>query len=142
MKNAFGTELRAARQQAGLTLDQVSRRTHYSMAHLSDFERGERAPPGGEYIVSIATAVGMSPVDLLLAAAADRGEFRCPLSLVPLDELESFLRGRENPPYVCPGCHAVAPDRCVPGCVDDEIESEHRHAIESGDYDETGEANQ
>ena len=73
------------------------------------------------------------------------GEFRCPMSLVPLDELTSFLRRFEadvDPPYVCPGCHAVAPDRCVPGCVDDETEAERRHAIESGDYDETGEANQ
>lgn len=42
----------------------------------------------------------------------------------------------EVPPYVCPGCHAVAPERCVPGCFDDEIEAEHRHAIESGDYDD------
>lgn len=38
-------------------------------------------------------------------------------------------------PYVCPGCHAVGPERCAPGCIDAEIEAEHRHAIESGDYD-------
>lgn len=42
---------------------------------------------------------------------------------------------KEGWPYVCPGCHAVAPDRCVPGCIDAEIEEDHRRAIESGDYD-------
>ena len=27
----------------------------------------------------------------------------------------------DDAPYVCPGCHAVAPERCAPGCIDDEI---------------------
>lgn len=40
-----------------------------------------------------------------------------------------------DPPYVCPGCHAVAPERCATGCRDAEIEAEHWNAIESGDYD-------
>lgn len=39
-------------------------------------------------------------------------------------------------PYVCPGCHAVAPERCAPGCIDAEIEEAHREAIERGDHDE------
>ena len=30
----------------------------------------------------------------------------------------------EDRPYVCPGCHAVAPERCLPGCLDAEIEAE------------------
>lgn len=38
-------------------------------------------------------------------------------------------------PYVCPGCYAVGGERCLPGCIDAEIEEETRHAIESGDYD-------
>lgn len=38
-------------------------------------------------------------------------------------------------PYVCPGCYAVAGEKCAPGCIDDEIERERREAIESGDYD-------
>lgn len=42
-------------------------------------------------------------------------------------------------PYVCPGCHAVGGERCAPGCIDDEIESERRHAIESGEYDDRNE---
>jgi hypothetical protein len=37
-------------------------------------------------------------------------------------------------PYVCPGCHAVD-EPCLPGCIDAEIEAEHREAIERGDYD-------
>lgn len=41
----------------------------------------------------------------------------------------------EQGPPVCPGCHAVAPERCLPGCIDAEIAEDHRHAVESGDYD-------
>lgn len=93
-KNTFGKALRNARFDSNQTLFQVSTRTRYSVAHLSDFERGERAPPSGESIVELATAVGSSAADLLLAAASDRGEFRCPLSLVNLDELSAFLRAQ------------------------------------------------
>lgn len=44
----------------------------------------------------------------------------------------------DDQPHVCPGCHAVAPERCLPGCIDDEIETENRNALENGDYDSTG----
>lgn len=44
--------------------------------------------------------------------------------------------GGVDMPPVCPGCHAVGEERCAPGCIDAEIEAEHRHAIESGDYDD------
>jgi hypothetical protein len=47
--------------------------------------------------------------------------------------------GRGGVPHVCPGCHAVGEERCAPGCIDAEIEAEHRHAIESGDYDRSEE---
>jgi hypothetical protein len=39
-------------------------------------------------------------------------------------------------PYVCPGCFAVGGERCAPGCIDNEIETEYRDAIERGDYSE------
>lgn len=42
----------------------------------------------------------------------------------------------DDAPYVCPGCHAVGGERCLPGCIDAEIEEEHREAIESGNYDD------
>lgn len=35
-------------------------------------------------------------------------------------------------PYVCPGCYAVAPERCAPGCIDAEIEEDARHERERG----------
>lgn len=38
----------------------------------------------------------------------------------------------EECPYVCPGCHAVAPERCAPGCIDAEIEEDARHEREPG----------
>lgn len=51
----------------------------------------------------------------------------------------------EDAPYVCPGCYAVGGERCAPGCIDAEIEDEHRRTIEGGDYDRSqddGEAEQ
>ena len=39
-------------------------------------------------------------------------------------------------PYVCPGCFAVGGEPCAPQCIDNEIETEYREAIERGDYDE------
>jgi hypothetical protein len=41
----------------------------------------------------------------------------------------------EAMPAVCPGCHAVASERCLPGCIDAEIEDAHRDAIENGNYE-------
>lgn len=51
--------------------------------------------------------------------------------------LSSLLMAIEEAerPYVCPGCHAVAPERCLPGCIDDEIEREREDALMRGDYD-------
>lgn len=48
------------------------------------------------------------------------------------------IDAKAEAPYVCPGCHTVGGGPCAPGCIDDEIESEHRHAIETGDYDSMG----
>jgi hypothetical protein len=42
----------------------------------------------------------------------------------------------DDAPYVCPGCHAVGGERCLPGCIDAELEEERREAIESGNYDD------
>jgi hypothetical protein len=41
----------------------------------------------------------------------------------------------DEAPFVCAGCHAVGGERCAPGCIDAEIEAEHREAIESGNYE-------
>ena len=38
-------------------------------------------------------------------------------------------------PPVCPGCHAVGEEPRASGCIDAELEAEHREALESGDYD-------
>lgn len=40
-----------------------------------------------------------------------------------------------NPPYVCPGCHAIGGEPCLPGCIDAEIEAEREDAFNRGDYD-------
>ena len=41
---------------------------------------------------------------------------------------------RDDEPYVCPGCLAVA-EPCAPGCIDAEIEREREAALERGDFD-------
>jgi len=33
---------------------------------------------------------------------------------------------------VCPGCHAVAPERCAPGCIDAEMEREREEERDYG----------
>lgn len=45
------------------------------------------------------------------------------------DEVEQGLAS------VCPGCHAVGGEPCLPGCIDDEIERERSEAYLSGNYD-------
>ena len=56
-------------------------------------------------------------------------------------EWPEHLRVQEFPtpeidgPYVCPGCHAVAGEKCAPDCVDDEIRRETEEAIATGDYE-------
>lgn len=44
-----------------------------------------------------------------------------------------------DPPYVCSGCYAVGEEPHLSWCIDDALEREHRHAIETGDYDRTEE---
>jgi len=36
---------------------------------------------------------------------------------------------------VCPGCHAVAPERCAPGCIDAEIAREREDDLTHGNHD-------
>jgi hypothetical protein len=40
-----------------------------------------------------------------------------------------------NAPFVCPGCYAVN-EPCAPGCIDAEIEAEHRDALLYGNRDD------
>lgn len=47
-----------------------------------------------------------------------------------LDEIDDNLTAgaassaEDDRPYVCAGCHAVAPERCLPGCIEAEIEAD------------------
>jgi hypothetical protein len=49
--------------------------------------------------------------------------------------VDGLMGDYDEAPYVCPGCHAVGEEPCLPGCIDDEIETERRDAFERGDYD-------
>ena len=40
----FGAELRLRRQEAGMTLEELSRKIHYSKSHLSKVETGAKNP--------------------------------------------------------------------------------------------------
>lgn len=51
-----------------------------------------------------------------------------------LDELERLVKN-EDPPYVCPGCHATGGESCASGCIDADMEADRQRLIESGDYD-------
>jgi len=71
---AFGLELRRARERKGLTLDQVSERTKVSVAHFAGLERGDisRWPAGifgRAFVRGYAGAVGLDPEELVAAFA-------------------------------------------------------------------------
>jgi transcriptional regulator with XRE-family HTH domain len=67
---SIGDTLAQARDQAGLTLAQVSRQTRIRESIISSIERGDFSPCGGDFyarghIRSIASAVGTDPVVLI-----------------------------------------------------------------------------
>ncbi|KOV82570.1 XRE family transcriptional regulator [Nocardia sp. NRRL S-836] len=70
LAGAFGGNVRRRREEAGLTLDQLSTRSSVSRAMLSKVERGEKSPTIG-VASKIAHALGASLSDLVGAPAAD-----------------------------------------------------------------------
>jgi len=69
-REAFGLNLRRARERRGLTLEQVCERTKVGVAHFSGLERGDlsRWPSGifrRAFIRSYAAAVGLDPEALV-----------------------------------------------------------------------------
>ncbi len=39
-------------------------------------------------------------------------------------------------PYVCPGCYAVGPEDCAPGCIDDEMRRDREEEYLDGPRDD------
>jgi transcriptional regulator with XRE-family HTH domain len=71
---AFGLELRRARERRGLTLEQVSEQTKVSVAHFAGLESGDvsRWPAGlfgRAFVRGYAGAVGLDPEELVAAFA-------------------------------------------------------------------------
>ncbi|TMR02392.1 helix-turn-helix transcriptional regulator [Actinomadura soli] len=69
LAGAFGGKVRRRREEAGLTLEQLSTRSSVSRAMLSKVERGEKSPTIG-VASRIAHALGASLSDLIGAPAA------------------------------------------------------------------------
>lgn len=69
LAGAFGGRVRRRREQAGLTLEQLSNRSSVSRAMLSKVERGEKSPTIG-VATRIAHALDASLSDLVGASAA------------------------------------------------------------------------
>lgn len=67
----FGAKVREARRQAGLTLDELARRSGVSRSALSKIERGERNP-SLQHALRIADGLGRSLSELLGAPALPR----------------------------------------------------------------------
>ncbi|MFC4908346.1 helix-turn-helix domain-containing protein [Actinomadura gamaensis] len=72
LAGAFGGNVRRRREQAGLTLEQLSTRSSVSRAMLSKVERGEKSPTIG-VASRIAHALGASLSELIGAPAAASG---------------------------------------------------------------------
>lgn len=61
MDDSFGETLRALRQAAGLTLDDLVRRTGISKSYLSQLETGAYETPSDEKVIQLARALDVAP---------------------------------------------------------------------------------
>lgn len=82
----LGQQLRAVREAAGLTVEQVSARTRIRQALLRELEQGETHGCGGPVYVrghlrAIATATGSDPAVLLRAYEREAGETAPPAQI-------------------------------------------------------------
>lgn len=78
----------------------------------------------GKYPGSMLTVAELEEYLALLDERAKR-EAHTANQLAMLDAL-SNVGAPDEAPFVCPGCYAVGPERCLPGCIDAEIEEERR----------------
>ncbi len=85
--DSIGERLRAARESAGLTLDQTAERSGLSKAHLSRLESAERQPSVAA-LLTLADALG-TPVSTLLG----EGRARASLSISTDDEPRRASKG-------------------------------------------------
>lgn len=85
LAGAFGGNVRRLREEAGLTLEQLSTRSSVSRAMLSKVERGEKSPTIG-VAAKIAHALDASLSDLIGAPAAASG-------------VAVVMRGNERPVF-------------------------------------------
>ena len=60
----FGKTLRRLREAAGLSQEKVAQEADLTTGYISDLERGLKAP-GLATIIRLATALGVSPSDML-----------------------------------------------------------------------------
>lgn len=60
----FGRTLRRLREAAGLSQERVAQEADLTTGYISDLERGLKAP-GLATIIRLATALGVSPSDML-----------------------------------------------------------------------------
>ena len=65
----FGKRLRGIRQQAEMTLKELSDGLGWTVVYLSDIERGRRNPPAAEKIVEMGRILGTGTQELLELAA-------------------------------------------------------------------------
>ena len=80
--------LRRARQEHGLTLQQLSARTSLSVSYLSQLEHGSRLNPSRQALVVLAEALALPPAALVDPAAEPTGNTPAP---APQSIREQFL---------------------------------------------------
>jgi transcriptional regulator with XRE-family HTH domain len=78
MKNQFGRKLRAVREGAGKSLQDVADVAGITKNHVWDMEQGRSTNPTIETLCGLAKALGVNAETLCYAAIADRG---APLSI-------------------------------------------------------------
>jgi ribosome-binding protein aMBF1 (putative translation factor) len=60
----FGANVRAARERAGLTQEQLGLRAGFDMSNISRYEAGQQEP-GLTVVVRLARGLGVQPAELL-----------------------------------------------------------------------------
>lgn len=88
----FGTFIRKRRQQTGISMREMARKTHISPTFLCQVERNECKPPAEEKIIAIASFLQINPDQLLAIAGRVNTDVLTIIKKHPV-EMSYLIRG-------------------------------------------------
>ena len=87
----FAQTIRAAREERGLSREQVARRIGCSAGHLLSIEHGHKPPPGDTSLVMLANVLRLDATTLVREALCERTFIRVECAGVPQRELATEI---------------------------------------------------